>query len=320
MKTSTHIARMRLTLLIVTVLLGLGLWTLTVQIAYADDCAQTYTVKWGDWLANIAYRHGLSLGELVVLNHSRLGPNLNLIYPGQVLCLGPAPADGPRNSNVAIQLTFQYDPNDYEKRWEVARQGLLAKRVVYPLAHTSDTVETVGTPQEVSSWLTRTLAPVLLGVRNSSTSNDYTLVGIGDNVFNSWFISDVVKADKLFPPNPISNCPDPKPLTVLSGDVVARDAKGQVLLENEKGVAFPFNITLLDWKKDANAAQPCYGSETNKQVGFAIAPADSAGQHYKIRIVLKDDQLGPPGIRWRDQCSAWAGGWYYGWMRWFMGC
>lgn len=320
MKTSTRIRRMRLALLMVTILLGLGLWALSAPIAYADDCAQTYTVKWGDWLSDIARRHGLSLGELVVLNHSRLGPNLNLIYPGQVLCLGPAPADGPRDSRVAIQLTFQYDPNDAEKRWEVARQGLLAKRVVYPLAHTSDTVITVSTTQEVSNWPTGTLTPTLLGVRNSSTSNDYTLVGIGDNVFNSWFISDVVKAETMFPPNPISNCPDPKPLTVLSGSVPARDVKGQVLLENEKEVAFPFNITLLDWKKDTNSAQSCYGSDTNKQVGFAIAPADSAGQHYKIRIVLKDNQLGPPGSYWRGQCYAWTGGWYYGWMRWFMGC
>jgi len=55
----------------------------------AAACAQTYTVQSGDTLADIAYRYGLSVGQLASLNSL---PNYDVIYIGQTLCLPAASA------------------------------------------------------------------------------------------------------------------------------------------------------------------------------------------------------------------------------------
>ena len=51
----------------------------------ADGVYIEYTVKKGDTLSAIAYRHNMTLAEIIKLNPQI--PNPNLIYPGQKICI-----------------------------------------------------------------------------------------------------------------------------------------------------------------------------------------------------------------------------------------
>ena len=51
----------------------------------ADGVYIEYTVKKGDTLSGIAYRHNMTLAEIIKLNPQI--PNPNLIYPGQKICI-----------------------------------------------------------------------------------------------------------------------------------------------------------------------------------------------------------------------------------------
>lgn len=56
----------------------------TTPVPPSPGCRATYTVRYGDTLTSIAWRHGTTAWAIAAANNIT---NLNLIFPGQVLCI-----------------------------------------------------------------------------------------------------------------------------------------------------------------------------------------------------------------------------------------
>lgn len=287
-----------------------GIALLTVGMTYANGgCVATYTVQRGDTLTSIARRHNVSLAELIRLNRGRIW-NPNLIYTGQVLCL-PVPVT---NSRVVVEVRYQYEPDDDERRVVLAaRGGYIGKRVTYPLQPV-DAIDTVSTTNEVALAITGEPPPVLLGIRNSEGATTYTLVAVGqDAILSSLRISETE------PVTITLGCVS-TPVTEALGGPTVKDVQVTLVLEGQDGLRYPFDVTALNLMPTKENASTCYA---DKLVAFALFPATSARSgEYRILIVLTEEGFGPPGRGWHARCSTWSRyrGWLYRWVRAWYGC
>lgn len=287
-----------------------GIASLTVGMTYANGgCVATYTVQRGDTLTSIAQRHNVSLAELIRLNRGRIW-NPNLIYTGQVLCL-PVPVT---NSRVVVEVRYQYEPDDDERRVVLAtRGGYIGKRVTYPLQPV-DAIDTVSTTNEVALAITGEPPPVLLGIRNSEDATTYTLVAVGqDAILSSLRISE------REPVTITLGCVSTPVAEALGGPTV-KDVQVTLVLEGQDGLRYPLDVTALNLMPTKENASTCYA---DKLVAFALFPATPAHTgKYRILMVLTEEGFGPPGRGWYARCVTWSRyrGWLYRWVGAWYGC
>lgn len=304
----------RLTFIGFTFLCGLAF--VTTGTAYADGgCVEIYTVQRGDTLSSIARRYNVSVAELIRLNRGRIS-NPNLIYRGQVLCL-PAPLT---NSQVVVEVRYQYEPDDEERRMTLAtRGGYVGKRVTFPLQPV-DAIDTVSTTDEVALAISADPPPVLLGIRNSEEATTYTLVAIGQEAILS---SLRISATELIAITPGCNS---TPITQALGGPGVAGVQVALVLEGEGATTegsplrYPFDVTALNFMPDKETAGVCYADQP---VAFALFPATPAYTgKYRILMVLTEEGYGPPGRGWHARCATWGRyrGWLYRWLRAWYGC
>jgi LysM repeat protein len=305
--------RLTLVLLLVTLLTLLASLSLRfVGVANASGhCQVPYTVQYGDTLDSIARRFNISEEELINLNGGRYRNPYHLLAR-QVLCLPGHYSEPPlANSQVVIEVTYQYTPNAAESEWQFARGGRIGKRVIYPL-QPINAIDTVSTTQEIAVAV-KTALPVLGGVRNNDQANTYTLVTVGrQDILSSLRLSGTVPYR--------SRCLAPSKVEDALGDKDVKEVTVTLWLEGDSGLRYPFLITHVDSLPNARLLWDCY-TEAGKEMGFALFPADSGRSgEYRTLMVLSQEGFGPPGRGWYARCSAWYGGWFHRWLRAWYGC
>ncbi|MFQ5612443.1 MAG: LysM peptidoglycan-binding domain-containing protein [Anaerolineae bacterium] len=277
-------------------------------------CPATYTVQYGDTLFSIARRFNTTVFELMALNRGRIW-NPNFIFARSTICV-PVP---PTRSQVAVEATYQYTPNEGEIGWTLtSRGGFVGKRVVYPLRPV-EPVDTVEDPLQITAEITRSgaagLPPLLVGMRNSADESTYTLVTVGgEAVLSSWRISGTVPVR--------SECLAARRVKDALGDERTNQVEVTLWLEAEGGLRYPFSVTRVDSLPDVSLFETCYtGPGKDENMAFALFPARiGRADEHRILMRLSQDGFGPPGRGWRARCSSWHGGWYYRWLRAWYGC
>lgn len=307
-------------MLLIVGLVSSGLvWSVLAAHGAHAACANSHVVQRGDWLAQIARTHNVSLAELY-----RLNPWLweqyggNVIYPGQVLCLPGAE----KRSAVSLEIAYAYTPtNADEKQFNLmARGGALGKREVYPVL-TGDAMETF-TEAEMTNALTQAVnkqqPPVLVGIRNDAPNDTtYTLVTI-----NRPAILDSLRITGTLPvAAPDAPCLD-TPLLDAEGFMSpgVTNAQLRVNLEASNGMSYPFTVTHVRALSSAAMLDRCY-TQNARQAGFALYPIAGKSNLYRMQIVLEEGELGPPGRGWARRCGSWrGGGGFYRFMYAWYGC
>ena len=281
-------------------ILALALWTTSLPMVQAQaDCANTYTVRRGDYLQAIAHRFNTNVAVLISLNSS-LVRNPNLIFPGQVLCL-PAAEPEVNTLNIVAEITYTYEPNVLNPLTVGPLPELstasrkLSQRVVYELEQGTVSDIALGSVT-MTHKLEMNAPPVLVAVDNkriadpNHESGTYYLVAIGPQnkplLQRLGFLDDEITVNT----DTLGNC-NPTPLGDTFGDQV-QDAEGTIAVEGANGYRHVFGLSDLHVVQDWEHFKQCY--EITRTL-FGLFPSTDGQANQSHLILLTTDPENPGG-------------------------
>jgi hypothetical protein len=287
---------MRTRIIVFTLILNAILWgvlaTLPAGTVQAQSsCPATYVVQRGDWLAAIARRFNTTVDELLRLN-PQLYARMNLIFPGEILCVPAQPAPPPPTPPVPtgfLSLEVEYtQPTAPTKMTLQAPMTSLGKRI--PLAlQAGDATTFITSTDQISSTLSGQPTPIMLAIRNgtgieppSDQPPDFTLYEVGS--------SDILSSLQLTQTLPLALTPgcDGHPLNEAFGIAASQPMTLTAWLENKDGSRFPFRISKVGVVPAASVSTCPYNSNQIKRnlLAFALLPGDSAQPTPPFRLIL----------------------------------
>jgi hypothetical protein len=295
---------MRTRIIVFTLIFNAILWGVLASmpagtVQAQSGCPAAYVVQPGDWLAAIARRFNTTVDELLRLN-PQLYARMNLIFPGEILCIPaqPAPpAPTPPVPTGFLSLEVEYTrPTVPTKVTLQAPMTSLGKRI--PLAlQAGDATTFITSTDQITSTLSGQPAPLMLAIRNGTGTEppsdqppDFTLFEVGS--------SNILSSLQLTPTLPLALTPgcDGHPLNEAFGIAASQPMTLTAWLEGEDGSRFPFRISQVGVVPAASVSTCSYNSGPLKQnlLAFALLPGDSAQPAPPYRLILHAYSTGGP--------------------------
>ncbi len=253
----------RVKLILCALLFNAALWGgalfMTAPRAQArGGCAQTYVVRYGDWLAQIARQHNTSVSVLIQLN-PELWWNPNLIFPGQELCLPGAP---PRT--MALEATFEYAPN---KQIPVIE----GKRATYQLSQALVVTDTA----KRDAALTGSPAPAALLVKNENAAG-YALFEIGTP--NLTASTQITPTEAL---NLAAGC-DAQPVKDVIVSMHALTATLEFAIERPDGFRVPLEVSDIGLLKQASNIKTCFDKHWDRIIAILYPDQNKRNAYWAL--------------------------------------
>lgn len=285
----------------------------------ASGCSQTYRVKAGDTLSDIAQRFDVSMQTLARLNRI---VNPNRIYVGQRLCLPispPAPTPtatatpippittthgiSESTSQIVIEATYLYSSTTIGvSKWPF--DSHVGVRAIFPLS-ASDAISATKNSTALRAAARQGSPPLLWIARLNSNDTDYTLISVG--------MTETLAALRLDEPEVVEPVVRPVgglcPLTIdlvttpLTSTIGGPDTSVKNLtiwLETfNPSIRYPIPISRVSHVDSVEQAEDCFGD-----VVLVVIP--TAANRYNVIAVLSENIFGPFGIDRPTRCQQWT--------------
>lgn len=165
---------------IVGVIAALALESVSLDVQAGPlqgGCSEAYVTRAGDTLEAIATRLDVSAPELERANSGRFGPS-GSIQAGQRLCVPDSNVKNPTSVTLEALYRFHFETSD--KKIIASRSGHIGQRQALPL-RTRRPFYSLRSPAALADALKGERPPLLLAYREDMTSDQYTLLAIGDS-------------------------------------------------------------------------------------------------------------------------------------------